>query len=222
MRHVRFSLFSLILLGGWHLTGSAQTDPPQAEIRPAATPGDFIIEWPNTSGFAYFVETSEDLVDWTFVPVAFWKPDAAAHPELYLGITPEAEGTKRFFRVVDSDDPSSGLLSTDYNGIGVSAWDQLQLGHNPFAWVDVLGNGLHDAWEEFYFGATGQNPAGNDDGDYTDNLEESELGLDPTVDETGMALTYTYDDAGRLTAVSGNSTALAYTLDEEGNITLAD
>lgn len=37
-----------------------------------------------------------------------------------------------------------------------------------------------------------------------------------------MALTYTYDDAGRLTAVSGNSTTLAYTLDEEGNITLAD
>ena len=62
----------------------------------------------------------------------------------------------------------------------------------------------------------------NDDTDYTNNLEESQLGLDPTADEKGLALTYTYDDLGRLTAVSGNATTASYTLDEEGNITLAD
>jgi len=67
-----------------------------------------------------------------------------------------------------------------------------------------------------------QGDTGNDDTDYTNNLEESQLGLDPTEDEKGLALTYTYDDLGRLTSVGGNSTAVSYTLDEEGNITLAD
>ena len=81
---------------------------------------------------------------------------------------------------------------------------------------------LADEWELFFFGDLSQGDTDNDDTDYTNNLEESQLGLDPTADEKGLALTYTYDDLGRLTAVSGNATTASYTLDEEGNITLAD
>lgn len=181
--------------------------------------GEFSLSWWGIADFYYFVLGTEDLVDepWVYFPYAGKGADAVLGPPPFA-----TNASKMFFRLEYSDDTNSELLTTDYNGAGISAWQQLDLGFNPFEWVDSSQNQIHDAWELHFFGMIGIDPAGNDDGDYTNNLEEFELGLDPTVDETGMALTYTYDNAGRLIAVNGNSTTLSYTLDEEGNIILAD
>lgn len=163
MKHSKNIFLALLFLCGMACAGLAQSDAAQLEISRTTTPGDYVIAWPNTSGFAYFVETSLDLVNWSFAPVSYWELDALGTPEHYFGFT--REGPKRFFRVLYSDDPSSDLLATDYNASGLSAWEQIQLGYNPFDWVDTVGNGMHDAWEEFYFGVIGQSPTGNDDGD---------------------------------------------------------
>jgi endonuclease/exonuclease/phosphatase (EEP) superfamily protein YafD len=45
--------------------------------------------------------------------------------------------------------------------------------------IDADGNGLADAWERFYFGQVGQNPAADPDGDGFTNVEEQRTGTDP-------------------------------------------
>ena len=84
-----------------------------------------------------------------------------------------------FWRVRYSNDPESNLLSADYNEIGISAWDQLQLGYNPFDWVDTDENDLHDAWELYHFGLIGVDPDADSDGDGQTNLQEFNSGSNP-------------------------------------------
>jgi len=45
--------------------------------------------------------------------------------------------------------------------------------------IDADGNGLGDAWERFYFGQVGRNPAADPDGDGFTNAEEQRTGTDP-------------------------------------------
>lgn len=214
---LHLSLASL-LVGG--LFGQSASDPNSGlTISHNSSLGEFSLSWWGIDQHYYFVLETEDLVDepWVYFPYAAKGSDAAMGPPPFA-IT----ASKMFFRLEYTDDPNSELLSGDFDGDFVSNKDEIDNELDPFGWVSTDGDFIADDWEQFYFGDLTQTDAGNDDADYTNNLEESELGLDPTVDETGMALTYTYDDAGRLTAVGGNSTTLAYTLDEEGNITLAD
>jgi hypothetical protein len=44
---------------------------------------------------------------------------------------------------------------------------------------DLDNNGMNDGWEVRYFGSTGQNPAGDPDGDGVSNLQEYLLGRNP-------------------------------------------
>lgn len=137
---------------------------------------EFSLSWWGIDDFYYFVLGTEDLVDepWIYFPYA-GKGAAAV-----LGPPPFAtNASKMFFRLKYSDDTNSELLTTDYNGAGISAWRQLDLGFNPFDWVDSSPNQIHDAWELDHFGTVGIDPAGDDDNDGLTNLEESRIGGDP-------------------------------------------
>lgn len=46
---------------------------------------------------------------------------------------------------------------------------------------DEDGNGLPDSWETLFFGATGQDPAGDDDGDGLTNAQEASVGSAPSL-----------------------------------------
>tara|TARA_B110001469_G_scaffold125889_1_gene142219 strand:+ start:914 stop:1570 length:657 start_codon:yes stop_codon:yes gene_type:complete len=176
------------------------------------------VQWWSKSSFYYFLLQTTDLVDepWTYFPYAVLGDDS---PQ---GIVMSLTGSKMFFRVELTDDPNSEVLLADFDGDFVTNKAELDQGTDVFDMLFSDPDLLADDWELFYFGDLTQGDSDNDDADYTNNLEESQLGLDPTADERGLALTYTYDDLGRLTGVSGNSTTLSYTLDEEGNITLTD
>lgn len=79
---------------------------------------EFSLSWWGIDDFYYFVLGTEDLVDepWIYFPYA-GKGAAAV-----LGPPPFAtNASKMFFRLKYSDDTNSELLTTDYNGAGISA-----------------------------------------------------------------------------------------------------
>lgn len=142
---------------------------------------EFSLSWWGIEDFYYFVLGTEDLVDepWIYFPYAGKGDDAVLGPPPFA-----TNASKMFFRLEYSDDTNSELLTTDYNGAGISAWRQLDLGFNPFDWVDSSQNQIHDAWELYHFGIVGVDPAGDDDNDGLTNLEESRTGGDPNVTAT--------------------------------------
>lgn len=158
-------------------TGTAQPTPDcpnsgQRLIRDNIT-GSFQLTWWGKEGFYYFVQQSDDLRQWSYMPLV----EEGFDDPLAIGF--ESNTERLFLRVRYSNDPESNLLSADYNEIGISAWDQLQLGYNPFDWVDTSENGIHDAWELFHFGLIGIDPDADSDGDGQTNLQEFNSGTNP-------------------------------------------
>jgi hypothetical protein len=139
----------------------------------ASSTGDFAAKWFGLDGHVYFLELSADLVEWSWVPIYEIGDDDA----LEYGFSTNAD--RLFLRLQFSDDPESELLSSIYNQGGISAWNQVQLGYNPFEWVDSTSNGMHDAWEMYYFGTTGIDPDEDVTGSGLTNREEFQLGTDP-------------------------------------------
>lgn len=174
--------------------------------------------------FYYFVlQTSDLTTDWAYHDFAVKGVAGAGGLGEVEGFRFDSSTSKLFFRIQFFDQNSNDpVLLADFDGDFVTNKAELDQGTDVFDLVFSDPDLLADEWELFFFGDLSQGDTDNDDTDYTNNLEESQLGLDPTADEKGLALTYTYDDLGRLTAVSGNATTASYTLDEEGNITLAD
>lgn len=133
----------------------------------------FHLTWWGIDTYYYFIEQTEDLKNWSFVPTV---EEGADDP---LAMAFQLSADRWFWRVRYSNDPESNLLSADYNEIGISAWDQLQLGYNPFDWVDTDENDLHDAWELYHFGLIGIDPDADSDGDGQTNLQEFNSGSNP-------------------------------------------
>ncbi|QYY34565.1 hypothetical protein [Ruficoccus sp. ZRK36] len=211
------------LLSGAALCAQTATDPNEGlrlTYDAVANPTyPFSLKWYGKPNLYYFVQMRESLTSgsWTRFPYGVKGQDGLEGVDIENNVNQMI-----FYRLEMEDDIESELLSADFSESGVPNWIQMDLGFNPFIRVDTDGSGLSDPWQMHFFGHLGVDPEGNGDGDLTDNLEESQLGLDPNEDESDATLIYTYDALGRLTNVSGNQNAIAYTLDEEGNITLVD
>lgn len=213
---------TLCVSGLW---SSPPTQAPQGDLErnsglivyPGSNPGDIMLSWWGYDEHFYFIETSEDLQEWTLMPTVELGEDQA----ITLGFNFTAD--KLFWRLRYSDDPESELLSADLNGIGVSAWDQLQLGYNPFDWVDTDENDLHDAWEMHFFGNLGVDPGADPNDSGLSNADAFALGADPTVDESAdpaLRENFTYDDRGWLTHYQPTAGASRnFDFDAEGNLT---
>jgi len=198
---------------------SVTASPPKLELD--LNGSEVGLSWATENGSYYFVQQSETLEagSWTYHDFAA-KGDGAA-----ASTAADGSPARQFFRLEFYDGtelPLPEALTGDFDSDQTNNKTELDQGTDVFGLTFSDPDSLSDEWEFSFFGDLAQDDTRNDDADFTNNLEEHDLGLDPTLDETGLALSYVYDDAGRLTAVGGNSTTLAYTLDEEGNITLAE
>ena len=210
-----FSTTSLVLILAGCAFAQSETDLNEGftiNYDAAGSPLPYTLRWWGRLGFYYFIEESDDLKNWTYFPYA-----AAGSDDVEI-LNFDMDSNRKFFRLNLTNDLDSTILTDDFDGDFVPNKAELDQGTDVFSLSFSDSDLIADDWEYYFFGDLNQNDDDNDDNDFTDNLEESQLGLDPNVGESGFAFTYTYDAVGRLTGASSNMLTVSYTLDEEGNI----
>ncbi len=138
------------------------------------TTGDMTLQWWGESGRTYFIQISEDLVDWNYVPII--EPGTDDWVEWGFSFSSDS----LFLRLNYSDIPSTDPFSDDFDGDGISNWDEFQAGTDPLN-PDTDGDGIPDGWEVAN-GLDPLDPADADadpDGDGFSNRVEYQAGLDP-------------------------------------------
>lgn len=152
-----------------------QPSNEESRLELTGTPGIYKFTWQSQPGRTYFILSSEDLVSpWVYVPAI----EVGNGTRLEYGF--ETNATRIFFRLKYTDQPISDPYTDDFDGDGVSNWDELQAGIDPFN-PDTDGDGMSDGYEI----TMGLNPALADghldkDGDGVPNEADARPG-DPSI-----------------------------------------
>ena len=140
------------------------------------------LKWWGKSGRTYFIQHTDDLKrTWQWLPFV----EAGNGSVREWGFNPS--GDRFFIRLKYSDIPTNNPSLADFDGDRISNLDEVTQGTNPLLAPDTNSNGLPDDWETFYFGAIGQNPNADPDGDGLTNLQEWQAakGLNPMLYSSG-------------------------------------
>ena len=216
MRHLILMRTLLALFVGFFVihTTPAQTaaDPNEgARLTRGSTQGSYDFSWWGQPGRTYFIQHSEDLIAWEYVPMI----ESGANGPLSWTFNPTA--SKCFLRLQVSDIPTNDPFNDDFDGDKVSNIDEVTLGTNPLSAADTDANGLPDDWERFYFGYIGVAPNATAPGGGMTNLQHFQLGSNPnnapppptitagtaTLDQNADTLLYPADDS-QLLLQNGN------------------
>ena len=157
--------------------------------------GGKLIVWYGYVGRSYFVQVSDPndpLRKWTWAPIIEGGNDEE--------ISHEVEGTadKGFFRLQYTDQvpgPNEDLDTADFDGDGLTNWEEIDIYYTDPLNPDTDGDGLPDGWEVANNldpnDATGDNGAdGDPDADGLTDLEELDNDTDPNnLDTDGDGIT---------------------------------
>lgn len=165
---------SLLALVGMASATFAQTPQPQPELTPG-TNNTWNLDWEGISGRTYFLQHSEDLIGWQYFPLI----ESGNNATLGWGFASSAD--KFFVRLLFTDEPTTDPDNADFDGDGLTNWEEIFIyGTDPFN-ADSDGDGMPDGWEVMH-GLNPNDPSDADedpDGDGLTNLEEYLNGTDP-------------------------------------------
>jgi hypothetical protein len=183
------SLF-LLALAGMASSAFAQTPQPQAELTPG-TNNTWNLDWEGIAGRTYFLQHSEDLVAWQYFPLIESGNDAT------LGWGFASSADKFFVRLRFTDEPTSDPDNADFDGDGLTNWEEILIySTDPFN-ADSDGDGMPDGWEVMHrfnpADAADANEDADDDG--LTNLQEYEHGTDPNNPDTDGDGSWDGDDS---------------------------
>lgn len=97
-----------------------------------------LLSWWGIESRFYFIQQSDDLVKWTFMPIF----EVGSDDIISWGFRSNAP--KLFFRAVHTADSASELMQADYDEDGLTTWQEYQLGSMPFN-PDTHGDGIFDS-----------------------------------------------------------------------------
>lgn len=173
-----FLFLSFALLGAVCLLAAQEQN---SEVIPVGA--DKFLRWHGHAGRTYFVQVSDPndhLSSWTWAPIIETGNDE--------DISYEVDGTadKGFFRLWFTDEPTSDPDGDDFDGDGLSNWDEIHIYQTNPLKLDTDGDGMPDGWEVLY----GLDPLGiwdrllDFDGDGLSNIDEFLNGTNPFNSDT--------------------------------------
>ena len=161
----------LVLLAGLvacnTATAQTATDPNEgARLTHGSALGSYDFSWWGQPGRTYFIQHSDNLSAWEYLPLIESGTDALRA----WGFTSTA--SKFFLRLRFSDIATSDPFTADFDGDKVGNYDELLFGTDPLVSLDSDFDGLPDDWERWHLGNLLSDGSDDADGDGLLNLEE--------------------------------------------------
>ena len=190
---------AVVSLAGASPSGFGQS-PEQSAIAPGPIPESFLFSWTGQADRTYFVQLSTDLMEWEYVPII--ETGDGALVEWGFETASDRVFLRLAYKPFTVPDPGDA----DFDGDGLSNWDEILRGTDPLAAADLDGDGTIDdiavawaevpvSWKQAFvddpekFVNDPDNridavekilPTGDYDGDGVANLAEYLRGTDPT------------------------------------------
>lgn len=166
-------LIALNLFGVYWV--QAQTPETDLKLLKNADAESFTLEWQDEQSWVYFIQYSEDLLEWKYLPVmeyGFGYGDG-------LSWNLESNAEKLFFRLKYTDAVPAGAdaFEYDFDGDGLITRDELFGGTDPFSSADANLNSVPDDWETYY---EVSDLSADEDMDGLSALQEYQASSDPT------------------------------------------
>ncbi len=160
-----FAIFQVLILGAFAQTPDEVNEGTKLEYDSVNSIWRF--KWWGRSGRTYFIQHTDDLQTWSWVPIV--EPGNDSIKE--WGFTTTSD--KFFWRLQYWTGPTTDPEGDDFDGDGISNLAEVQQGLSPFK-IDSDGDGMPDGYEL----ANGLNPLVNDslldfDGDLIPNQEDA-------------------------------------------------
>lgn len=173
-QHLFILTFVVSVMVAVSAVAQTSADPNEGLLlSPGPASGTYTLSWWGRRGFTYFVQASEDLVTWTYLQHI----ETGTDEPIIWGYSPTSPTF--FLRLRYVNIPTNDPFDVDFDGDGVSNWDELLQGTDPLVKLLDPVNNLPLDWEKFYGVAQGTPANSYYDGDGLTLLQKYQQGLAP-------------------------------------------